>query len=334
MKTSSTKIKELLDKLRGDILCGYLKAGDRLPTVRQLMDDFDLSQGSVTRSINVLCEQRLVSKKAGSGVYVNDLAHTPAQSTGLHITVFTSQPTSLFRNEETMLANIYLGIKDAAKCKITLINTDQRILPAAELAKANKESDAIILLGEYDTANAEFDLQVPAVGVFMDNTYNGKLSLINIDPFDAARQAVAYFHQYHLKQVHIISSMWPVFYSRAKTFETYWRQKNNPVLFSPNDTIIDFQEGNGYFFSSDTVCQAHCEEFYRQTGKKLHDFVHIFSIDGKRSLPKCNNLFDNFPSYSVDWKQVGKFAYEESIYRINNIGTSSRRILVTGHLKI
>ena len=70
MNKTSTKRKELIDKLRGDILCGYLKAGDRIPTVRKLMGDFDLSQGSVTRSINVLCEQGMISKKAGSGVYV------------------------------------------------------------------------------------------------------------------------------------------------------------------------------------------------------------------------------------------------------------------------
>ena len=73
-----------------------------------------------------------------------------------------------------MLANIYLGIKDAAKCKINLINTIGNKLPVTEYSKANKESDAIILLGEYDAEETEFDLQVPGVGVFMNNSINGK----------------------------------------------------------------------------------------------------------------------------------------------------------------
>jgi DNA-binding transcriptional regulator YhcF (GntR family) len=333
MNKVSKKINELIDKLRGDILCGYLKSGDRLPTIRQLMDDFNLSQGSVSRSINILCEQGLVYKKAGSGVYVNDLQHSISQSNDYHITVFASQSSNDFRTEGTMLAHIYLGIADVAECKITLINTKQLIIPRAELEKANKESDAIIFLGEYDSEETGLDLQVPAVGVFMNNTYNGKLSLLDIDPFDAAKRAVTYFQQYGIEQVHIISSMLPIFYARAKTFETYWRQKNKSTLFSPNDAVIDFQEGHGYFFSSDTVCQAHCKEFFHKTGKKLHEFAHIFSIDGKRYLPKYSDDFYKFPSYGVDWKQIGKQAYEECIYRIKNIGTPSRTILVTGHLK-
>lgn len=330
----SVKIANLIDKLRGDILCGYLKPGDRLPTVRQLMTDFNLSQGSVTRSINVLSEQGLVSKKAGSGVYVSDLPQDVEPSYNYHITVFTYQPPQLFHDETTMLANIYLGIKDASNCQITLINTPDFIISDAELAKANKDSDAIILLGEYDTMGKEIDLQVPAVGIFMNSTYDGKLSLVGIDPFAAAQHAVKYFQQQNLEHVHIISSLHPAFYSRAKTFEMFWRQKNCSVMLSPSDGVIDFQKGHGYFFSSDTTCQNHCKDFFNRTGEKLHEFAHIFSIDGKRFLPKCSDKFYKFPTYSVDWKEIGKYAYEECIYRINNIGTSSRRILLTGHLKV
>ena len=332
MTKASTRIKELLDKLRGDILCGYLKSGDRLPTVRQLMDDFNLSQGSVTRSINVLCEEGMIYKKAGSGVYVNNISSNPKHVKNRTITVFTSQTSDAFLHEETMLANIYLGIKSDADCKINLIHTETLAIPEATLQQANKESDGIILLGEYDNKAIDINLQVPTVGVFMNNAYNGKLSLIGLDPFDAAQQAMSYFGK-KVKGVHIISSMLPIFHMRAKIFETYWRHGSNPVLFSPENTLIDFKKEWGYFFSSDTICQRHCEEFFHQTGEKLHKFTHIFSIDGKRFLPKCNAEFYNFPSYSVDWKQIGKYAYEECIYRINNTGTPGRRIFVPGYLK-
>ncbi|MDD5727136.1 MAG: winged helix-turn-helix domain-containing protein [Victivallales bacterium] len=334
MNKASVKIKTLIDKLRGDIFCGNLKAGDKLPAIRKLMISFNLSQGSVTRGINVLCEQGLVVKKAGSGVYVRHLQSSPNQT--YHIAVFARYAFPDFNNEKSMLACIYLGLKDRAgtDCKLTLINTtDSLRIPEDKLSRANTESDAIVLLNTYDSAESELDLNIPAIGIFMNNSYNGKLSLVGADPFDAARQAVEYFRKHQINQVHIISSKLPVFYFRAKIFELYWRQLNHSVLFSPADSVIDFRKDYGYFFSSDSVCQDYCNEFFNRTGRKLHEFTRIYSIDGKRFLPQCRNEFDSFPSYCVDWKDVGKYACEECIYRIKNIGTPGRRILVAGSLR-
>lgn len=334
MKKTSVKIKELVNKLRGDIVRGYLQAGDSIPTFRQLMSDFNLSQGSVTRGINILCEQGLIYKKSGSGLYVNEFNDKKNKTSAYHITVFVNQAKVHFRDNDTMIANIYLGLQDAAECDLSLINTETNDLPEKKFLAANKNSDAIILIGEYDDRRPDLDFQVPAVGIFMDDDYNGSLSILGLDSFAAAREATKYFMERGINSVHVISSMLPAFYSRAKVFETYWRQTGNSIVFSPGDAVVDFKKECGYFFSSDTICQLHCHEFLQQTGKDLYQFANIFSIDGKRDLSGCEKLYYKFPSYGIDWKQLGKYAYEECIYRVKNVATPGRKILLSGRLKI
>lgn len=59
-------------QMRREIAVKY-KAGDRLPTVLQLAERFDVSKHSVTCALDILAREGRIEKWQGSGVYVTDL---------------------------------------------------------------------------------------------------------------------------------------------------------------------------------------------------------------------------------------------------------------------
>ncbi len=62
----------MVDAVRGQITSGELKPGDRLPSNLQLINRFDLSQGSVRRAMLTLKADGLVYGRPGVGVFVAD----------------------------------------------------------------------------------------------------------------------------------------------------------------------------------------------------------------------------------------------------------------------
>lgn len=61
---------QIADDLRRQILDGGLRAGDRLPTAAELMDDYGVSRIVVRNAVNVLGGEGLVRTQRGSGTYV------------------------------------------------------------------------------------------------------------------------------------------------------------------------------------------------------------------------------------------------------------------------
>ncbi len=54
------------------ILDGTLKAGDALPSVRQIAADYQLNPITVTRAYQELVEEDLVEKKRGIGMFISE----------------------------------------------------------------------------------------------------------------------------------------------------------------------------------------------------------------------------------------------------------------------
>ena len=62
------------------------------------------------------------------------------------------------------------------------------------------EADGIILLAEYDSTLTELNVGIPVVGLCMRNNYNGRISLLDVDAFQAAELAVGYFLRHAKRQ--------------------------------------------------------------------------------------------------------------------------------------
>ena len=73
--------RQLKDKVIGMMLDGVLKAGDALPSVRQVAADYQLNPITVSRAYQELVDETLVEKRRGVGMYVTAGAHDKLLST-------------------------------------------------------------------------------------------------------------------------------------------------------------------------------------------------------------------------------------------------------------
>lgn len=62
--------RQLKDRVVGMLLDGRLKAGDALPSVRQVAAEFQLNPITVSRAYQELADEKLVEKRRGIGMYV------------------------------------------------------------------------------------------------------------------------------------------------------------------------------------------------------------------------------------------------------------------------
>ncbi|QJE02844.1 GntR family transcriptional regulator [Massilia forsythiae] len=62
--------RQLKDKVIGMMLDGALKAGDALPSVRQIAAEYQLNPITVSKAYQELVDDNLVEKRRGIGMYV------------------------------------------------------------------------------------------------------------------------------------------------------------------------------------------------------------------------------------------------------------------------
>ena len=77
--------REIYEQLLGEIRSGVYKPGDRLPSEAVLCQRFDASRITVAKAIHTLERERLVTRRAGSGTYVEKPSHSGARQFGLLI---------------------------------------------------------------------------------------------------------------------------------------------------------------------------------------------------------------------------------------------------------
>ncbi len=64
--------RQLKDRVIGMMLDGALKAGDALPSVRQVAAEYQLNPITVSRAYQELVDENLVEKRRGIGMYVSE----------------------------------------------------------------------------------------------------------------------------------------------------------------------------------------------------------------------------------------------------------------------
>lgn len=64
--------RQLRDRVVAMILDGVLKAGDPLPSVRQVAGDFQINPITVSKAYQELVDEALVEKRRGLGMYVTE----------------------------------------------------------------------------------------------------------------------------------------------------------------------------------------------------------------------------------------------------------------------
>ncbi|MBD8632099.1 GntR family transcriptional regulator [Oxalobacteraceae sp. CFBP 8755] len=64
--------RQLKERVVGMMLDGVLKAGDALPSVRQIAADYQLNPITVSKAYQELVDENLVEKRRGIGMYVTE----------------------------------------------------------------------------------------------------------------------------------------------------------------------------------------------------------------------------------------------------------------------
>jgi DNA-binding GntR family transcriptional regulator len=68
---SATAYQYVADALRRQILQGDYGPGHRLPTERELCDEFEASRITIRRALSILAEEMLIQRRQGDGTYVS-----------------------------------------------------------------------------------------------------------------------------------------------------------------------------------------------------------------------------------------------------------------------
>ncbi|MGC4953866.1 winged helix-turn-helix domain-containing protein [Actinomadura citrea] len=79
-RTGQPGYLQIADDLRRQIQDGHLAAGESLPSIARLREDYEVSAGVVKAAISVLRTEGLVIGQQGKGVFVRDQGETAPQS--------------------------------------------------------------------------------------------------------------------------------------------------------------------------------------------------------------------------------------------------------------
>jgi DNA-binding LacI/PurR family transcriptional regulator len=156
------------------------------------------------------------------------------------------------------------------------------------------------------------------------------MSIVDIDPFCSAELAVDYFKSKKLKKVNIFTDPRLAYYNRGTIFAQYWKNAGGECeLFVGRDVEVEFNNKEGYFFTSDNLLYDYSCRYEKEHGVQLAKKFIVLGVDGK------NLIFPNFhkfPTIATDWRVIGKYAIEECMYRIKELGSRPKRIYVPGDL--
>lgn len=318
------KAKAMIDYLREQIAGGRLLPGTRLPVLRELMAKFGISFGTAKRGIDYLCMIGLVEIRAQSGIYVK--AGSPLQESGKRkIAVFMH-----YGMEDTLRGiypTVFLGIQKEAESagyalELHFVGID-RITPET-LNDVGRQVDGVILLAEYDAILKELNAMVPVVGVCLQNSFGGTVSLLDIDHYQAAELAVDYFRQRGVGKVMAVvdKSHFPVYAARAAQFINAWRETGGQGEIGT--TPENFAADCGYWFATGSLLQSAAERYRAIHAVGLADQYFVLGVDGKHLLVPD---FESVPALAADWQTIGRYAFRECAFRIDNPGSIPRRIM-------
>ena len=160
--------QRIADSIRGEILSGELKPGDRLPSVRQMTLKWGCTVGTVQRAYQELGRQGLVRSRAGQGTHVSE---SPSVQDGTPL-----RRAALVHRAEAFLLEAFTAgyTPDEVDQAVSLAMDHWR---AIERRPAPSSSDTLRFAGSHDLAvtwlSAHFD--EVASGCTFQVSFNGSL---------------------------------------------------------------------------------------------------------------------------------------------------------------
>jgi DNA-binding transcriptional regulator YhcF (GntR family) len=324
-------VDRLIDYIEARILSREYPPGSALPSVRRLAGKFKLSYSTTYRALEKLGEAGILTRRDGVGFLIADRPFARNRNGRKIIAMIEGAPQSSV-HQSGMAHSALLAARNVLEAENYSIEIRQENCSTMTLEKirdASFECDGMMLLGTYDYALSNLETFCPTVGMIMQDSFNGRLSTVNLDPFDAARQAVNYFLG-RSSRVVIVSSPKPVYRYRARVFSQIWTDIGGRIEFvEPSTFHFEDQANTGYFFSSDDWLNNASSTHFEHHGCRLEDKFVVLGIDGKHLL---NPDYPVFPTIGIEWRKAGEIVAEELLRLIDHPGSLTRNIAVCGKL--
>ncbi len=329
---------ELVEFLQTQILTGVYPPGSRLPSIRALMNKFNLCYGTALNGIDYLCRSGLLEKRPSRGIFVRRTGTDNPAGKGRGVIGLISQYPDFNEFDQGF---VYTAIGAIRKMADELGYTLRSIPVMTALtpipAGPDVGCDALILLREFDSFPNPFHAEVPTAAIMQFGDFDGRISVVEIDPVNTAAQAVAYFKKHGVSEVRIFTDYRAVYWHRAKVFEDLWLRAGGTVAATvetyssiPDLSRCRYVSGCGHFFTSDHLYEVLNRQYRAENhGSELADQFCVLSVDGKSLLmPE----FAAVPTIAADWKWIGRTVFEEVIARLENPLRPPRRVYLAGQL--
>jgi DNA-binding LacI/PurR family transcriptional regulator len=309
----------MVNDLKEKIHSGQLIQGTRISSIRALMQEYDVSLGSAKRGIDLLCKQHMLVTKPGTGTFVNSVPSYSLKNSESTIMVFLEW--SVDRNG--IFPAVFDGVREQSmqeKTSLLFSYLGADRFCRKEVEKLAGNADGVILLSEYDRAGNEFSLSIPAVGVCFHNNMNSRISVIDLDPFEAAERAVKYFRERKASKVKVVSVDFPAQRLRGECFIQAWEHEGGKAELDIH-SIDDWRKRP---FECDSACLFTSSWLADNCLKKAKSTPEaILSIDGRNLLVPQTFQLD---SITPDWHEVGRRSFDECLSRVRSPGRSPARI--------
>ncbi len=329
MKKSRESARQLADYIELKLLSGEYQPGTALPSIRRMAAKFQTNYSNVYRTLQQLTDNGILLRDESGAFLAGRLPRT-GQSASCRIALLLEGTPQGYG----LIDHALLGIRDVLNCDAYEV-VEHKIHPlnlsSVQLLELSRQYNGLLLLNSYDWYLSRFECACPAVGILMQNSYEGKLSTLNIDPVDAVRQAVSYFMEHAAHTVAIATVQQPVYRLRGQLFRLFWEEIGGESRFF--DTLdmeqCRYEADTGYFFVSDTLLQSASEYYLKQHGVPLAAAHTVLGIDGKGV---DHPDYHAFPSVGIDWRELGRLAATELLRKIADPLATGRTVTLPGKL--
>ena len=323
------KSRPLVRYLQEKIHTGQLAHGDRIPALRSFMEMFGMSYGTVKRGIDYLSATGLLEKRIGRGVYVAT-ARVPVRSSARTLSICMCR--NLVLMQRGIYPTVFAGIQEAAaqqQIALTLHHVDFESVRPADLEAIAERSDGMVFLVELDRYLDALDCPCPCVAVCTRSTFGGRLSTLDMDPWQAAELAAVHLLRRGIRTVTVITHSTPAYQHRARVFARQFAERGGSARIRDMADFSDFRADEGYLFTTGSAAEIHAGWYAERTGGDLFRDHVVVSLDGKHTLdPDYRPL----PAVVAPWNLVGHLAFHDIQARLDRPGWPTRRTYVPGVL--
>lgn len=327
---ASTKLYQgMIHYLESMIVSGALPPGGKLPSQRELSEQFNLAKGTVGRGLGLLAGRGLIELRHGSGAYVRSVRSGGPGDYSIGILVAS------YGRKHSYCGDILIGVQRAASecgCELTLKFADGYADYRGDLKRDAEKRDAMMLIGPFDPIAAQLPASRPAVGVNVYRTC-GFLSTVDLDAMAAAELAADYFRRRGKTHVAVLTNDWDgagigdAFAFRCRMFQAVWAGEislhPSPEEMPPVPAGLLGDPAAALLFLSGSRADRAIKRYAEETGRSLPDDICLLTIDGKSLLEPS---FTPVDTVAVDYRQMGCAALAECLARIRAPGSGPRRI--------